>query len=212
MYESGYSVNIFKILERDVVDFLNYIPIDYYLGSKRKEIFSPKLAELLIRIGSQIDTFFRNWDVVHEVYNTKNTEPLNDVYDLKFQHFRDIEAEKKLILGDKEIKIIATDEILTPFLFWMDKRYPLWWDAYNKVKHNGFLYNKSGSLSNVIESLSALFLINCIHNKTQLKLVEYGYRKYDSLAVRKYILAGPMDRPDSYNNPYITSQLFEFKR
>ncbi len=107
MYESGYSVNIYKILERDVVDFLNYIPIDYYLGSKRKDIFSPKLAELLLRIGSQIDTFFRNWDIVQEVYNDNHKKPLKSVSVLHFPDFKIIETCGKVLLSDKEIKIIS---------------------------------------------------------------------------------------------------------
>jgi hypothetical protein len=202
MYDSGYSVNIYKIHERDVVDFLDYIPIDYYLGSKRKEIFSPKLAELLIRIGSQIDTFFRNWDVVHEVYNQNHKNPLKSVYDLRFPNFKDIEIYEKVILGDKEIKIIATDEIIEPFVNWTNRCYPRWWDAYTKVKHNGFLYNKDGSLLNVIDSLSALFLINCIHNKTEKIMVEeFLTRKRGYTVLSEGKIQG-----------HIKSELFEFKR
>ncbi|MCX9009695.1 MAG: hypothetical protein OIN66_01115 [Candidatus Methanoperedens sp.] len=202
MYKSGYSVNIFKILERDVIDFLNYIPIDYYIDSKRKNIYSPRLAELLIRIGSQIDTFFRNWVIVHEIYNKKNKKQLNDVYDLKFSNFKDIESDKKVILSNKEIKIIATDEIITPFLYWTDKRYPLWWDAYNKVKHNGFIYKSDGNLLNVIESLSALFLLNCIHNETEIILLEEQ--------IRKRGIRGIDSKGKILGN--IRSELFEFRR
>lgn len=202
MYKSGYSVNIYKILERDVVDFLNYIPIDYYLGNKRKDIFSPKLAELLIRIGSQIDTFFRNWDIVHEVYTIKNQKELKDVYNLGFNNFRDIETHKKVILSDKVIKIIATDEMMIPFLFWMDGRYPLWWDAYNKVKHNGFIYNRNGNLLNVIESLSALFLLNCIHDETEKILIKESCKK---------LICYSEDPSTGKPLVPITSELFEFK-
>ncbi len=67
MYESGYSLRIYQILENDLVAFLNNIPINYYLKNERKKIFSPKLSELLIRIGSQVDIFFKNWGVVHRV-------------------------------------------------------------------------------------------------------------------------------------------------
>jgi len=64
MFKSGYSLNSYQILEDDLIDFLKNISIDYYQGDERKKIFSPKLGELLIRIGSQIDIFFRNWDIV----------------------------------------------------------------------------------------------------------------------------------------------------
>jgi len=58
MFKSGYSLNSYQILEDDLIDFLKNISIDYYQGDERKKIFSPKLGELLIRIGSQIDIFF----------------------------------------------------------------------------------------------------------------------------------------------------------
>lgn len=185
-----------------MLSILNYIPIDYYLGSKRKDLFSPKRAELLIRIGSQIDTFFRNWNIVHEVYIENENKPLNDVYKLRFRHFRYIEVNKKIILSDKEIKIMATDEIITPFLYWMNDRYPLWWDAYNKVKHNGFIYNKNGSLLNVIESLSAMFLLNCIHDETEKILLKEQNRKKG--------IVGIDSKGKILGN--IRSELFEFKR
>ncbi len=50
MFKSGYTLKLFRILEDDVVDFLTYIPLEYYSVDERKKIISPKLAELLIRI------------------------------------------------------------------------------------------------------------------------------------------------------------------
>ncbi len=31
MFKSGYTLRLFRILEDDVVDFLTYIPLEYYL-------------------------------------------------------------------------------------------------------------------------------------------------------------------------------------
>jgi len=58
MFKSGYTLMLYGILENDVVDFLTYIPLEYYLGDKRKEIFSPRLAEILTRIGKPSGTLF----------------------------------------------------------------------------------------------------------------------------------------------------------
>ncbi len=198
MYKSGYTLHLYQILEDDLVDFLKYIPIDYYPTYTRNKIFSPKLSELLIRIGSQIDVFFRNWDIVRR----NNASIAKEKF--KFGNYKVIERYIKL--NGKEIKIIATDEILTPFKDWT-KNDPTWWKAYNNVKHDGFINKEKGNLFNVIESLSALFLLNCIHDEIKMKLIEYGYKKvdidtYDTIIRKKNYF-------DPYA-PYITSKLFEF--
>ncbi len=214
MYESGYSLRMFQILEDDVVDFLTYIPLEYYLGDKRKEIFSPRLAELLIRIGSQVDIFFKNWDIVHEVYKNKYPNKKFNQDKLDIGNYKDIERDGKKILSNKEIRILSTDELLTPFKCWTDNGYPLWWKAYNNVKHQGFKNKIDGNLFNVIESLSALFLINCINKETTLKLIEYGYYDFNpdeinklKRQIREYKELGSSYIPSSPRG----SQLFEYK-
>jgi hypothetical protein len=165
MYKSGYTLKLYQIIENDLVNFLHYIPIDYYLDDQWKKIYSPILAELLIRIGSQVDIFFRYWDAVQ----SKNPGvPLDK---LNFGNYKAID----IILDDNDdnIKIIATDETLKPFNNWKRKDLD-WWIAYNHVKHNGFDNKTEGNLFYVIESLAALFLLNCTHEDTLIKLEEYG--------------------------------------
>ncbi len=297
MYKSGYTLRIYQILENDLVTFLNYIPIEYYKGEKRKEIYSPKLSELLLRIGSQVDIFFRQWNLVHEVYkknyhknkndylfswdnipgiddekfieyfinnfgidwaktakiekiddnetirvsNEKNYLSLKinddkirvnlkinddrtdelivktenderniykfDLDNLEMTHYKNIETYGKIILSDIKIRILLTKEIIKPFQLWTDKGYPLWWTSYNNVKHQGFTYKEEGNLKNVIESLSALFLLNCIHKDIKNKLIEYGYRDISPHEARHLLSNGVWTRPSS---PYIISHLFEF--
>lgn len=175
MYKSGHTLKLYQILENDLANFLHYIPIDYYLDDQWKKIYSPRLAELLIRIGSQVDIFFRYWDIVHAVYKSKNPNKKFNIDDLNFGHYKDIEIDGKIVLSNEEINILSSDEDIKPFEFWADRRYPLWWTSYNNVKHQGFTYKREGDLYNVIESLAALFLINCIHEDTLIKLEEYGY-------------------------------------
>ena len=200
MFKSGYSLNLYQIIEDDFMEFLKNISIDYYQGNERKKIFSPKLGELLIRIGSQIDIFFRNWDIV------QSHNPGVSIEDLKFGNYKAI--EKDINLNDKKIKIIATDETLIPFNDWI-KNDPSWLTSYNHVKHNGFVYKEEGNLNNVIESLSALFLLNCLHGDLKIKLIEYGYRKVD-LDTYNLIVREKSYLEAAY--PYITSQLFEFEK
>ena len=175
MYKSGYTLRIYRILENDLVNFLNNISIEYYLGEERKKIYSPKLAELLIRIGSQVDIFFRNWDIVHETYKKNNPKKQLNLGKLYIENYKDIERDGEIILSDKKIEILFTEEIIKPFEFWTDKRYPIWWKAYNNVKHQGFTCRKEGNLYNVIESLAALFLLNCVNENANSNAIKYGF-------------------------------------
>lgn len=225
MYESGYSLNMFRILETDLIDFLNYIPIDYYIGDERKEIYSPKLAELLIRIGSQVDIFFRHYDVVHNIFKKFHPNKRFDIANFTIENYRDIERDGTKILSNEKIILLSTNELIKPFEFWIDKRYPLWWNAYNNVKHQGFKNKKEGNLFNVIESLSALFLINCINKETTLKLIEYGYYNFNTDQIRErtreiseykkhgswYIPSSPRrSQLFEYEEPSSTHSLFDF--
>lgn len=195
MHKSGYTLRIYRILENDLVNFLDNISIEYYLGEERKKIYSPKLAELLIRIGSQVDIYFRNWDIVHETFKENNPEKQFNLEKLYIEYYRDIERDGKIILSDKKIKILFTGEILKPFEFWTDKRYPLWWKAYNNVKHQGFAYRKEGNLYNVIESLGALFLLNCVNEYAESNAIKYGF----------------IDKgKGEFSELYITSHLFDY--
>ena len=200
MYASGYSLRMFQMLENELINYFNYIPLEYYSSDERKKIYSPKLNELLIRIGSQVDIFFRNWDLVQ----SKNRGVL--LRKLRYGNYQRIDIK----IDDKEIKIIATDETFKPFNNWKSCA-PDWWKAYNEVKHNGYYKKEDGNLFNVIESLSALFLLNCIHEETQFKLVEYGYIKIGDIDTYDLIVRKKIMDVRTYPNYYITSQIFEFE-
>ncbi len=201
MYKSGYSLKIYRILEDDLVDFLKNITIDYYLGKDREQIFSPKLSELLVRIGSQVDIFFRNWDIVQKNNSGKTKDELN------ITNYKKIETE--IHISHEKVKILETDEVIQPFEDWQ-KKTQKWWIAYNHVKHDGFDNKKDGNLLNVIESLAALFILNCIHEGSKNKLYKYGYKKIN---LQTFNFVGDEDFYFNYDSsPLSTSQLFEFEK
>ncbi len=193
MEQSGYSVYIYKILERDVVDFLNYISLEYYSTEEWKKIYSPRLAELFTRIGNQVDIFLRNWCVDTGLY------PKSECENLRFGNY--LKLIKNFKLDNKEIILMRTDYILKPFNDSL-KSTPNWWIFYDNVKHNGFYHKEEGNLYNVIESVSALFLLNCIHDETEKILVEELNRK------RHYTVRST----DGKILVKLESELFEFKR
>jgi len=170
IYESGHSIRMFEIIENDLVTFFRYIPPEYYDNEDREKIISPVLVDLLIRIGSQIDIFFRNWDLVHEL------NPEKEIGKLNIGNYKAL--EKKLYLEDQKVFFLPTSEIKTPFKNWTkwDKE-KNWWNAYNLVKHNGYKFREQGNLQNVIEALAALFLLNCLHEKVKFKVLKQNHEE-----------------------------------
>jgi hypothetical protein len=50
----------------------------------------------------------------------------------------------------------------------------LWWEPYNKVKHEIFeQIEKKATLGNVIDALAALFTLNILHKENQRYLIRY---------------------------------------
>jgi len=104
-------------------------------------------------------------------------------------------------LDNETIILMRTDNILKPFNESM-KSAPNFWKFFDKVKHNGFYNKELGNLYNVIESLSALFLLNCIHNDTKKILAEESSRKKGIRIMQNGKIIDNI----------IRSELFEFKR
>lgn len=205
MYNSGYSIRMYRILEDDLIDFLNYIPAEYYNYDERKKIYSPVLSDLIIRIGSQIEMFFRNWDLIQELNHKTVTR------ELKFANYKRIESDEKrrVSLKDKKVVFLPTEEATTPFENWnkWKKDDNNWWNAYNNVKHNGFKFKEEGNLQNIIESLAALFLLNCLHEKVKFKLIEYKYIEINSASREQINMKTNLD----LKGYHVESKLFEYK-
>jgi hypothetical protein len=173
-FEAGYHTDRFYELEEDLIKFLRFMPLEIYNNSeRRKGVKSPYLADLLIRIGSNIDVYFRKLILLyyHEIDEERRRG--NKPY-LSFKHFQKLnekfmKREKKL--SECNIRIIQTGEDLMPFKDWSNQT-PSWWNSYNHVKHEALI--DEANLDNVLESLAAFFLLICFR-KNSAKLVQYGY-------------------------------------
>lgn len=215
MYKSGYTVMIFEDLERDVMRFLENVALEYYPDSEdREKIYSPKLSNILINIGSRTDEFFKNWSIVIEgvvnIFKSKNPnisekELKEKLKRIDIEYYKDIERNKKFILSDIEIFIPRIERPIKPFEDWIDwnnKENPCksWWCAYNNVKHHGYERRSEGNLDNVIKSLGALFILNCLHKDTWTRLIEYGYMSKDMYNVN---LQGYFDIREKDDGSYL---------
>lgn len=215
MYKSGHTLNIYEDLESSVIEFLRYIPLEYYPKDQDRElIYSPKLANILISIGSQIDTFFRNWSLVQancHAYSDK------EIKELSFMNYKSVEndvhlSNKKLISGSTEI-------IIKPFDQWSNWKQSTdpsrdtrcWWNAYNHTKHNSFFHRREGNMNNVIKSLGALFILNCEHPEVWDHLIRREHIDKPYINPDFHIDKNIDTKPFYVYHAYAVSRLFRLK-
>jgi hypothetical protein len=205
-FAKGYHVDRYHALEEDLIRFFDYLPLDFYTNSEeRRRIRSTYLADLLLRIGSNIDIFFKKFIMSDnrciDLSANKDEETLNWGDCKKLEHI--------LVLSNKYVKIIRTSETIYPFknpngLSWdkitQSDDNEFWWKSYNGVKHNGKI--EEANLENVIHALAALLLLICI-KKHSIKLIQYDYLPVPS-NLRANLLSGNMGEHDNI----ILSKLF----
>jgi hypothetical protein len=193
-FDKGYHIDRYHALEEDLIKFFEFMPLDFYTTvEERKRIRSTYLADLLLRIGSNIDIFFKKFimsDGRCSVLSEQKEEG-----NLTWKDYKKL--EEILTLSQANVKIIRTSETIYPFKNNKGKVWneisqsddnEFWWKSYNNVKHHGKI--EEANLENVIDSLAALLLLICV-KKHSVKLIYYDYLPVPS-NLRERLLSGKM--------------------
>lgn len=182
--------------EKEFIDFIKYVPPI----ENQKSVWSLKLANQLILIGSSIDSFFKQampfylnesietkyksrWDNIQtidrELELFQRLEVSNKKMNIKLRRlnmgdFRDLFEEYYNQLSKHAVYLLITKEKIIPFKEWGSGKSLSWWDAYTDLKHNRFKNRKSATVKNVLNGLAALFLLNVYYAPNRKFLAEKG--------------------------------------
>jgi len=155
MFSSGYSIELYKVLEDDFITFISYVPLDE--GHLR--VHSPKLADLIIRCCIQIDIFFKEWlklsnlDHIDDISNYRQKRQNIDLY-------RDF-FEPRLHLSKFTICVKDLEDPISPFENFSEiSKAPCWWAAHNNLKHDAYKSRKYATLDNALNAISALYFLH----------------------------------------------------
>ncbi len=181
MFSSGYSMEIYKTIENDFINYIKYVPLDSEFEKTHLEVCSPILADLLLRICSQVEIFFTEWVKLLN-FDDKNDADLMRGFKIDkngkritpkiFDYIDFIDTQVGLKQEKVKVRPLNNKKLL-PFSNPPDSNVPPWWTAYNKSKHDGFREKKRANLNNVMTSLSGLFLLHCLNWANERKaLVE----------------------------------------
>lgn len=160
----------YQHVEEMIKNELDHIPYVVQGGMAANNVWSPRLATIFIEICSQLDSCFRHemqrknksvFPVLNEQGNVvlKDGKPstrYSNMGDYR-NEFRWLPAKKVLFWQDDSGKPVG----FKPFRKWKsgDKGGdPVWWEAYNKIKHDRLGNRDRATLKNCVEALSGLFL------------------------------------------------------
>lgn len=174
------------LLENEFLKFTKYVPLE----SEHYEVWSIKLANLLLLIGSSIDSFLKNalpysLNTLLSEYDPGNINLCNYGlsnnikiqprfielcnYHSKLQNDRTTMGifrstfEEFYQFSNKPVYILSNKEKLIPFSEWGNDRTPEWWKVYRNLKHDRIKHRKSCTLGITLNALAALFLLNIYH-------------------------------------------------
>ena len=177
-FEEGYFWEYYMDLERQFIEYLNYVP---YLEGNEKT-YSFRLANLILSIGSHIDSAFKEIARYSE-FSGKYPEMLKPKDEYGKPRFPEIidyyPINSEYSLSERKImfKVIPKRVPIKPFENYKEKgqAVPRWWAHHNKIKHN---FNKDtfqlANLMTARDALAGAFLLNVAHKPAAVRLSEYN--------------------------------------
>lgn len=180
-FENGYFWEYYMDLERQFIDFLNYVP---YLDGN-ETVYSFRLMNLILAVGAHVDSAFKEMFRSPE-FSKKYDKILKKVNSGKatIKDYRELENDYGLSKREVVFKRLPERETVRPFQQFEFSKSPKWWTDYNEIKHEFSLNFTKANLKNVRDSLAGAFLLNVVHKPAILRLYEYGVAKYK---YRRYI-------------------------
>lgn len=137
--------NYFLALDDDAAKFSRYVE---FSGSNFKT-YSIELARILMAASSEVDVVAKL--LCKKIDSNKKADNITNY--------------RKTIMG--AFPRVATFKMLiprfglsfTPWKNWKSGKSPDWWQDYNSVKHNRNINYEKANLSNVLNSIAALFIL-----------------------------------------------------
>ena len=181
IFDSGVAWRVFNEVETELVSFFSIVP----LVPKHEDVFSFKLFNLILSIGSHVDNVFKAMSRYNKFNNNQNMiniinadTPNIGMYRNAFEPIYHLSSKKIFVKKDAIIPLRDYYSEIIPFSGFT-KKSPKWWKIYNELKHSWFKGNNiyEANVNNAIRSLAALFILNIRHEESWDKLVDLGVIK-----------------------------------
>lgn len=152
--------------ESRLLEISRYVMID----PKNNLTFSESFAELIISLGSSVDTFFRKMSDCPKGVETKEKAGIKKKSEkLNITDYREI-FEPYFELSQNNLIVpfgLGGSQTITPFKEFNNGKSPQWWIECNNIKHNLYANIENANLINILNTLGALLLLNVFHRCSQ---------------------------------------------
>lgn len=157
---NGTTYESYRIVENDFLEYIKFVP----LTNEHLNVHSPVLQDIIIRSCIQIEIFFKEWGRYY-CSNTKLENKLLDKYNnnkgVRNWNFGDYFIFKDKFNNFNSVVVANLNIEINPFETWQsEKQPPIWWETYNKIKHDGHKSTKNCTLEIAMLSLAALFQLH----------------------------------------------------
>ena len=158
-------------LEKELQEISEYVSIH----KKNRYVFSFKIMQLYFAVCTDIDSIFKHIQ--------SNLKPQEDSSSFNIKHHIKMLKDKFPLVRDTIVELKFSGQVLefTPFepLFLNSK--DTWWKDYNSVKHSRSDNFHKANLDNLLNSLSALHILNLVYQVSLLD--EKGIMGYGSVVI-----------------------------
>ena len=151
--------NYFLSLEKDLESLSRYVEF----CKSNFNCYSLEMARILLASASEVDVIAKQLCKMLDPNSSANN----------IHHYRN---EIKMVyrkFPDFKVNIPRYGLTLTPWLNWKQNQgVPVWWSAYNKVKHHRHINFKEANLKNVLNAVAGLFVITLYLYKDRAERAE----------------------------------------
>jgi hypothetical protein len=146
--------NYLLAIENDLENLSRYIEFD----AKNFACFSIEIARILLTSGAEVDVVCKQ--LCKKLNASSKADSIHQYRDEIIQAFPQI--------SDFNICMDRYGIILKPWEKWQNtKDDPLWWTAYNKIKHERMSEYARANLENVLNAISGLFVVTLYFYKDE---------------------------------------------
>lgn len=174
--------------EAEFLSYIKYVPLDKI----NQNVWSLKLAEQLLLVGSSIDSFFKcakaslRKSLIDDrlfysrrgiCYTYEEFQEESYLYNNLLKNESNMGLFRKIFenyynLSNKTVYILINRTELCPFKEWAYEKSPEWWKNYTDIKHDKYKNRRKATLKTILNALTALFLLNIFHFENRRYLVD----------------------------------------
>ena len=142
-----FAISSFCVLERQLLECMEYLP---FIDANKQSI-SPKFIPIIMDACSLIDSIFFEM--------TDNTEKKR----MSLKKYSELNEISLKLDNNATLFLTSPIKLLQPFKGWT-KEPPIWWNAYNNLKHNRLNNYNYANFTNAVLSLAGLHQLMARNN------------------------------------------------